>query len=101
MQEHQHWTARRSRRRLNGYWEIVNLHHDTVAVVYGGEDDAELLASAPQHYAAAHELYACTKRLIAILGQFDERLVQSERDALNRAREVASRICVSNQTHHG
>lgn len=90
MQGHQHWTVRRSRRRLSGYWEVVDLHHDTVAVVYSGKDDAELLASAPLHYVAARELRACTKRLAAILGQFEERLVQSEREILNRARELAS-----------
>jgi hypothetical protein len=90
MQRDQHWTVHRSRRRLNGYWEIVNLHRDTVAVVYGAKTEAELLASAPQQHAAAQELRACTKRLAAILGQFQERLVPSELEALNRARELTA-----------
>ena len=91
MQPYQHLTARRSRRRRNGYWEIVNLHQDTVAVVYGGEKEAKLLASAPQHHAVAEELRACALRLAAILASFKNQLAPSELEALNRARELASR----------
>jgi hypothetical protein len=90
MQRDQHWTVHRSRRRQNGYWEIVNLHRDTVAVVYGAKTEAELLASAPQQHAAAQELRACAKRLAAILGQFQERLTSSELESLNRARELTA-----------
>ena len=85
------WTVRRSRRSIAGYWEIVDHHHDTIAIVYGGTGDAELLASAPQQHAVAQELRACTKRLATILGRFQERLAPSELMALNRARELASR----------
>lgn len=83
------WTARENRHRNAWRWEVVNLQHDTVAVVYGGKGEAELLASAPQQHAAAQELRACTKRLAAILGRFQERLVPSELEALNRARKLA------------
>jgi hypothetical protein len=84
------WTACQNRRRNAWRWEVINVHRDTVAVVYSGKDDAELLASAPQQHAAAQELRACTKRLAAILGQFQERLVPSELEALNRARELTA-----------
>lgn len=90
MHSYQHWTVRRNCRRTHTYWEIINLHRDTVAVVYGGKADAELLAAAPQQHAAVQELKACTQRLAAILGQFEERLVPSELDSLNRARKLAS-----------
>lgn len=84
------WTVRESRRRRVPYWEIVNHIHDTVAVVYGDKAEAELLASAPQQHATAHELRACTKRLVAILGRFQEQLTPSELEALNRARELTA-----------
>jgi|SRR5690348_10638 len=90
MDLHQYWTVRHNRRRAHAYWEIINLRRDTVAVVYGGKADAELLAAAPQQHAAAQELKACTQRLAAILGQFEERLIPSELEALNRARQLAS-----------
>jgi|GEM_PF-2659547 len=85
------WTVRESRRRRVPYWEIINSHRDTVAVVYGGKADAELLASAPQQHAAAQELRACNDRLIAMLRRFEERLLPSERETLKRAHELASR----------
>lgn len=85
------WTVRESRRRRVPYWEIVDSRRDTVAVVYGSKAEADLLASASQQHAAAQELRACTRRLAAILGQFQERLAPSELAALNRARELALR----------
>ncbi len=85
------WTVRESRRRKAWRWEIINHRHDVVALVYGGRDDAELMASTSQQGADAQELRACTKRLATILGRFQERLAPSELMALNRARELASR----------
>jgi hypothetical protein len=85
------WTVRESRRRSALRWEIVDHHHDTIAVVYGDKAEAELLASAPQQHVAAQELRTCTRRLAAILEQFQERLMPSEREALDRARDVALR----------
>lgn len=85
-----HWTARENRR-LNGWrWEIIDFYHDTVAVVYSGRGDAELLASAPQQHAAAQELRACSKQLLAMLARFEEQLMPWELEELNRARELAS-----------
>lgn len=84
------WGVRRSRRKGWSY-EVINGFRDTIAVVYGDKAEAELLASAPEQRTAAQELRVCTKRLAAILGQFQERLMPSELDALNRARELASR----------
>ena len=84
------WTVRESRRRNAWRWEIVNHRHDVVAVVYGGKDDAELMASTSQQGAAAHELRTCTKLLATILGRFQERLTPSELEALNRARELTA-----------
>ena len=84
------WTARENRRRNAWRWEIIDPHNDVVAVVYGGRDDAELMASTPQQQAAAHELRACSKQLATILGRFQERLTPSELKALNRARELTA-----------
>lgn len=90
MQPDQRWTVRRSRRRVAAYWEIRNTR-DIVGICYGTREEAECMASAPQQCAEAQELRACTKQLIRILGQFEERLAPSEREALRRARELVSR----------
>ena len=84
-----YWTVRRSRRRVAGYWEIRSTH-DIVGICYGTREEAECMASAPQQHVTAQELRVCTKRLAAILGQFQERLVPSELEALNRARELTA-----------
>ena len=89
MHPDQQWTVRRSRRRVAGYWEIRNAHN-VVGICYGTREEAERMASSPRQLAAAQELRACTKRLAAILGQFQERLVPSELEALNRARELTA-----------
>ena len=90
MHPDQRWTVRRSRRRVAGYWEIRSTR-DIVGICYGTREEAECMASAPQQHVTAQELQACTKRLAEILEQFEERLAPSEREALNRARELASR----------
>lgn len=54
-----HWTVRRSRRRVAGWWEVRNTH-GVVAIVYTTQADAELLAAAPK-------LLGCLKHLIAIV----------------------------------
>lgn len=84
-----HLTVRKSRRK-GWAFEVINGFHDTIAVVYGDKSDAELLASAPQQHAAAQELRACSKHLLAMLARFEEQLMPWELDALNRARELAS-----------
>jgi len=89
MQPDQHWTVRRSRRRVAAYWEIRSTR-DVVGICYGTREEAERMASAPQQHVAVQELRACAARLVAILRQFEERLMPSELAALNRARELAS-----------
>lgn len=42
-----HWTVRRSRRRVAGYWEVCNTR-GVVAIVYTTEADARLMAAAPK-----------------------------------------------------
>jgi hypothetical protein len=42
-----HWTARRSKRRVAPYWEVRNTR-GVMAVVYGKQADAELMAAAPR-----------------------------------------------------
>jgi hypothetical protein len=45
-----HWTVRRSRRRVAGYWEVRNTH-GIVAIVYTTEADAQCMAAAPKLHA--------------------------------------------------
>lgn len=54
-----HWTVRRSRRRVAGYWEVVN-GKGVVAVVYTTEADAREMANAPKYR-------GCLKHMIAIV----------------------------------
>jgi len=89
MHQDQHWTVRRSRRRVAGYWEIRSVR-DVVGICYGTQEEAECMASAPQQRATAQELRTCTRQLAAILGQFQERLMPSELEVLNRARELTA-----------
>jgi hypothetical protein len=90
MHPDQRWTVRRSRRRVAGYWEIRSTC-DIVGICYGTREEAECMASAPQQHLTAEELRTCTKQLVAILGLFEERLVSSERAALDRARALTAR----------
>lgn len=80
-----HWTVRRSRRRVAGYWEVRNTT-GVVAVVYTSEADAREMANSPKYKGAL-------KRLIAIVRFREPSLRASERaklaDAVALIGEVA------------
>jgi hypothetical protein len=79
-----HWTARRSKRRVAPYWEVRNTR-GVMAVVYGKQDDAELMAAAPR-------LLTELKHQIAIVQPREGDLRASERALLERARALVSEL---------
>jgi len=79
-----HWTVRRSRRRLAGYWEICNTR-GVVAIVYTTEADARLLA-------ASSKLQGCLKHLIAIVRMREGELRASEKAKYEAARALINEL---------
>ena len=55
-----HWTVRRSRRRVAGYWEVRN-GKGVVAIVYTTEDDAREMAASPKYKASLKHLLAIVR----------------------------------------
>lgn len=55
-----HWTVRRSRRRIAGYWEIRNTH-GVVAVVYTTEADAREMANALKYKGSLKHMVAIVR----------------------------------------
>lgn len=86
-----HWTARRSKRRVAPYWEVVNTR-SVVAVVYGTRADAECMASAPRVTAERNRAVAELKHLIAIVRLREGDLRASERASLERARALVDEL---------
>ena len=77
-----HWTVRRSRRRVAGYWEIRNTR-GVVAIVYTTEGDAQEMAGAPK-------LLGSLKHMIAIV-----RLREGELRAFEKAKYEAAKTLVN------
>ena len=55
-----HWTVRRSRRRVAGYWEVRNTH-GVVAVVYTTESDAREMANSPKYKGSLKHMVAIVR----------------------------------------
>jgi hypothetical protein len=79
-----HWTARRSRRRVAGYWEVTNTR-GVVAIVYTTQADAELMAVAPK-------LLGSLKHLTAIVRMHEGELRASERAKYEAARALVNEL---------
>ena len=79
-----HWTVRRSRRRVAGYWEVRN-GKGVVAIVYTSEADAREMAAAPK-------LLGSLKHLLAIVRMHEGELRASEKAKYEAARTLVNEL---------
>ena len=86
-----HWTVRRSRRRVAGYWEIRNTTRE-IGICYGTREEAECMASAPRVTFERNRALNELKHLIAIVRMREGDLRASERAVLARARALVEEL---------